>query len=464
MNRKQTIFNNAVSFLSSMPSARYNKFSYRAIWDLAWPVIVANLLQTLTMTVDVIMVGRLGAEAIASVGLGMQIMFVAMAVMMALGMGTIALVSRHIGAMEPKRADNVLRQSLYLGIFLSIPIMFIGYFLASHILILYGAEAEVVSLGSSYIRTLSLAAPFTFVSFLSIAALRGTGDTKTPMFVGAGINLVNVVLNYVLIFGNFGFPRLGVLGAAIGTACSFVFGAFTFLLIFLSGKKDLRLRPKLLPPDRTDLRRIIHVGGPAALEQLVIQSGFVIYTVMVVSFGTEVYAAHQVGMRIQSLSFMPGMGFSMAAAALVGQSLGAKQAEEAEKFGKGCTKLAVGTMATISVFIFIFAEVVALVFTDSSEVIAYASSWIRILALGIPPIAVFFTFAGALRGAGDTKWPLYASLTGLYGARLPLAYFLGYHTFLGIYGIWLAMILEYYVRSSIISVRFSKGKWKEIEV
>ena len=197
---------------------------------------------------------------------------------------------------------------------------------------------------------------------------------------------------------------------------------------------------------------------------MVIQAGFVIYTIMVVGFGTNVYAAHLIGMRIQSLSFLPGMGFATAATTLVGQSLGAKRPLDAEKFGWACAKLSFATMGSLTALLFVFAAPMARAFPPEAGVAALAKDWIRIMALGIPPIALYFTIAGSLRGAGDTRWPLYASLVGLYVVRLPVSYLLAFRTPLGIYGLWAAMVLEYYARSLVISLRFRKGRWKELRV
>jgi len=447
-----------------MESEQYSKFSYRSIWQLAWPIIVSNLLMTLTMTVDLIMVGRLGSGSIAAVGLSNQLTFFATSLMIATSVGTVAIISRHEGAGERDRANDILSQSIYIGAILAIPLMVIGLTLGRPILALIGSEPEVAALGGGYIRVVALAAPFMFINTLCIAAFRALGDTRTPLIIGAMINALNIFFNYVFIFGRLGMPRLGVEGAALGTAMALMAGTLVFIAVLAGGKLGFSLPHPLPALDMADIKRIMRVSVPAGVEQLVIQIGFMVFTVIILRFGTEVYAAHQVGMRIQSLAFLPGMGFSIAAATLVGQSLGANRSDLAGDFGRGCMKLSMVTMIIMTVFVFTLARPIAWIFTDEHVVIDNATVWIRILTLGIPAFAVFFTLAGALRGAGDSRFPLYASVLGLYAIRLPMALVLGFFTPLGVYGVWLSLSLEYYFRAAFIEWRFRKGAWKDIDV
>ncbi len=436
----------------------------RTILHLAWPVILANFLQTFTTTVDVLMVGRLGPLAVASLALGSQLLFLAFSTMLALSAGTVAVVARHIGAGEHREASQALKASLVLGIILSIPVTLVGVGLSEQMIRIFRPEEAVVQLGATYVRTVFLGIPFLFLSFLSAAALRGAGDMKTPLYVGGLVNLVNFLVNYTLIFGNFGFPALGVQGAAVGTATSYAVGSALYLPIFLSGRRTLRLRVPgpLWNPEMT--RRVLRVGSPAALEQVSLQIGFTVWVFFIVGFGTVALAAHQIGARIQFLIFLPGLGYAMAATTLVGQSLGARDPVQAEKSGWESVKLAVLTTGALSVVTFIFAEQLARLFIDDPEVIALAAIWIRLYSIGIPAFGLFFTVSGALRGAGDTRWPLYTSTMGVLAIRLPLSYYLGYLTPLALLGVWSSMVLEYYVRAAIIVARYSRGAWKTITV
>ncbi|MEE9592301.1 MAG: MATE family efflux transporter [Thermoplasmata archaeon] len=451
-----------------------NGTTRRTILALAWPVILANLFQTLTTTIDLLMVGRLPdpAVALAAVGFGGHMVFFTFTIMISISSGTVALVARYIGAKEPGKASGVLGQSLLLGLILSLPIILVGLVFAESIVALFGAEPDVVAAGGIYIRTVFLAAPFLFTMFISIAALRGAGDTLTPLLVGLLINVSNFVLNFHLIFGAhyalggliLDIPSLGVFGAAIGTSISYAIGAGVYLILLGRGRLRLRLRRTRPFWNQETTRRILRIGTPAGMEQVAFQVGILIWIAMVVSFGTEVFAAQSIGLRIESFAFMPGLGFSIAAAALVGQNLGADKPTEAERSGRESTKMALLIMGIAAVVIFITAPFIALAFTSDPTVIELTVLFIRVHALSIPAVGVFFSVSGALRGAGDTRWPFYATLVGIYGLRLPLSFLLGFQLGLGIIGVWAALPIEYYIRSIIVRHRFQTGAWKAVSV
>jgi putative MATE family efflux protein len=436
----------------------------RIILALAWPAIIDNLLHTLTHTADMIMVGRLGAASLAGVGLGGQVIFIFQSLMIAVTAGTVAMVARSIGERNTEKARNVLEQSLVFGGLATAIATPLLYAFVDDFLHIYQAEAYVLALTTDYLRIAVFGTTFIFICLACAQSLRGAGDTRTPLLVSSTINIANIGLNYIFIFGKLGIPAMGVKGAALGTTIAYIWG--TSLYFFLLSRNYLRisLSFKRFHLEFSTIKRVLHIGTPAALEQLVIQAGFLVFTVIITSFGTASIAAHQIGVRIQSFSFMPGFGFSMAATALVGQNLGAKDFKEAEKSGWEACKLAIILMTAGGFLLFIFAREIAVIFVSEPAVIDKAVVFIRILAFGEPAIAVHFTIAGALRGAGDTKWPLYASTAGLYGLRIPMAIILGYFLGWGVFGAWIAMTAEYFVRASVISLRFKRGGWKTITV
>lgn len=438
-----------------------------SVFKLAWPVMVSNLLQTLTTTVDLIMVGSLGTEApaaVAAVGFGGQFIFLFFSVMISVSAGTIALVARSIGANDFNAADHVLKQSFVLGALLSIPLTIFGFVFAEPMLAIFGAEHEVVALGGAYIRIISLVVFFQFLAFLGNAALRGAGDTVTPLWIGVLVNIVNFGINVNLIYGNAFVPRLGVPGAAIGTAISYVIGAVILVAILVKGTHRLKLHLSGKWVHMETIRRIFRIGWPAALEQILLQIAFLIWVGMVVVFGTEVLAAHQIGLRIQSFAFMPGFGFAIAATALVGQNLGARDPDAAEKSGWEAAKFSVIVMGLTAAAIFLLAEPIARIFIGDQVVVGYSVTFIRIHAISIPAVGVFFAIDGSLRGAGDTRFPLLTSLSGMYLVRLPLALVLGFILHLGIIGVWIPLVIEYYYRAGVITNHFRREKWKHLRV
>jgi putative MATE family efflux protein len=288
---------------------------------------------------------------------------------------------------------------------------------------------------------------------------------KTPLIMAAVTNAVNIFGNYVLIYGHFGFPEMGVKGAAIANTIGFIAGSAVYLYLLLSKRLVLHLPAIRSWFDREVIRRIMKIGTPAAAEQGVLQIGFLLYTAIIVYYGTAALAGHQIGARIQSLAFMPGMGFAMAATALVGQNLGARKPDEAEQSGWESTKLAMFVMCAIGAVMFILAEPMAALFIKNDpETLKLAALWMRLQALAMPAIGMHFTLSGALRGAGDTRWPLNVSIVGMFVVRLPIALLLGFTLGIGILGAWIAFVIEYNVRAIIIAWRFRKGHWKTIKV
>ena len=432
----------------------------RSVLDLAWPVIVANFLQVLATTIDLVMVGRIGVAEIAAVGIGGNLVFFTFTVMIGITAGTIALVARAVGAKNPKGADHFLFQSLITGALLSIPLVLVGVFFARQIVAPFSPTGEILGLSADYVSLIFLSVPFLFVIFISTAALRAAGDTKTPLIIGIIENLINFGINYTLIFGNFGFPALGVRGAAIGTSIAYFVGAVLFLGLFVDRRVRIGIRRERPIADWPAIRRILRVGLPAATEQFAFQIGILIWIVMVVTFGEAAVAAHQIGLRVQSFAFMPGLGLSIASSALVGQNLGAQRPDRADRSAREATKLSILIMGGIGAFTFVFAPWIALVFAEPGPTVDLSVLFIRLHATSIPAIGLFFTLSGSLRGAGDTKWPMYASLVGTYILRLPLSLILGYSLGLGLAGVWVALPIEYYLRSVIIVQRFRTGAWK----
>ena len=432
----------------------------RSILNLAWPVIIANLLEVLAGTIDLVMVGRLGVADIAALGNGVNLIFFTTTVMIGISAGTIALVARAFGAKNPREADHFLLQSLIAGVLLSIPVVLVGVFLAPLIAIPFSPNQEVLNLTAGFVSRIFFAIPALFTIFLSTAALRAAGDTKTPLIVGVVVNLVNFGINYTLIFGNFGAPRLGINGAAIGTSIAYTTGALLFVTLFARHRLAVGLYWETPLVKWATIRRILRIGVPAATEQLAFQIGLLVWIVMVVGFGQDAVAAHQIGLRIQSFVFMPGLGMSIASTALVGQNLGARNPGLADRTAREATKLSILIMGILALFNFAFAHWIALAFVGPGQAHDLAVTFIRVHATSIPAIGLFFTLSGSLRGAGDTKWPLYASLAGTYGLRLPLSLLLGYVLGLQVIGVWIALPVEYYLRSVIVVQRFNGGKWK----
>lgn len=435
----------------------------RKVWALAWPVVLTNLLQSLALTVDLIFVGALGPVALAATGVATQVFFVGMIVAAGLAAGATALVARAIGAGDKEGADRGTAAAIVLALALSLPLIFVTYFLDAPLLRLLGADQTIVEQGGLVLRLLAFGIPGNMLVLAATGALTGAGDTRPGLVVGIGVNVVNLVLDWLLIFGNLGFPELGLAGAGAATSIAYGAGGLAFLLLLWRGKRpvalgrgDLRIRDTM--------RRLLRVGTPAGVEALVLSLGFTAYLVLILRFGADALAAHQIGLRVQSFAFMPGFGFSAAAGALVGQGLGRGDARQAEGDGWAAIGLGLVVMMALSIPMYFLAEPLARVFTSSPEALRMGTLWIRAIVLAMPAIAFHFGAAGALRGAGDTRWPLFVSFAGLWLVRLPLAWFIGLYLGLGMLGVWAAYIFEYYARAIVTTWRFARGSWKELRV
>lgn len=438
----------------------------RKVLLLAWPAVVENLLHTMVGIVDTAMVGRLGSASLAGVGLANQIFNISLTVFAALATGSTAIVARHIGADEPKKAGDVARQSLILGVFVSGAVLLMLFFSARGLLgLLFGrSEAIVLELGASYVRIVSLALIFNYFLIVINAILRGAGDTKTPMRITALVNLVNIVGNIIFIYGVGPIPALGVVGAALGTAIAHVCGGIIAVRALLKNPVlEIRLTDSF-KPDATIIRRIANIGVPAGVEQGIMRVGQLVYTMVVSSLGTVAYAAHQVALNAESLSFMPGAGFATASTTLVGQNLGADRPDEAEAAGKITRNLGVVIMGAIGLLFFFFPEPLVKLFSKDPEVIALATVCLRLVAIAQPPLAVWMILAGGLRGAGDTRSIMKIVTFGFLFVRVGLAYILAIHLGLGLIGAWIAMVVDLFIRGTLIQIRFKQGQWKLVKV
>ncbi|MGI6643387.1 MAG: MATE family efflux transporter [Bacillota bacterium] len=435
------------------------------VWTLATPALIEMVLVSLVGMADMIQVGRVGPAAITSVGLTNQPMMLLQSVYQALNVGTTALVARFIGMGKYKEASDTLRQTLVVTVVMGLMTSMFAGVCAPYILRFMGAEIEVIREGTGYFRVVGFGFIFNAVAMALSSALRGAGDTRTPMTVNLWANAVNIVFNWILIWGKFGFPRLGVLGAGIATTFSRLVAAIWFVAIALKGGKRIRLDLKdKYRVDMSILRRVCNVGFPAAIEQLVLRSGQVLFVKVVSSLGTVTFAAHQVGMNILSLSFMPGQAFSTAATTLVGQYLGAKHPDSAERCAATTRRLGLVVSCCMGLVFLLGGKYIAALYTNDPAVALASASVLRVIAFAQPAQSTQFILAGALRGAGDTKYPLYSTAIGMWVARVTLGWFFVNVAHLGLLGAWLGIAIDQTLRGVLIYLRFRTGRWKAARV
>jgi putative MATE family efflux protein len=429
------------------------------IWELAWPTIAAAGLQTLVRWADVKMVGDLGREAIAAVTAGGNVYWFVQSVVMAVTTGLVALLGRAYGAGERDFADRVLHQAIALGTAFGLVTGLLGMPLARLGIAVYGVEDAVVELGAEFLFWLLVGnVPFT-LTFVFGAALRAAGDTRTPLWIGMWANLLNVFLNWMLIYGNLGAPALGVAGSGIASSLAMLFQVVAFALLWRRGRLVLARGRTRFALELGLWRRILRVGWPAAAEGAAWHLGLLAFMRIMSGYGTAEFAAYNIGAQILALSFLPGFGFESAASTLVAQHLGDGRPERAARSGWRALAGAVVCMTLLGVITIAAAEPIARFFIDDDEVVALTVDFIWILGAVQPLMAVQFTLGGALRGAGDTRFPFFAVLAGLFGVRCALA---ALFTWWGLSVEWIfsALIGDYVVKASILVWRFRSGRWQ----
>ena len=434
------------------------------VWQLAWPTMALFALHSLVGVVDFMFVSSPGTEAIAGVGIAPQIHFFSFAILTAVTTGTMAIVSRECGAGNTEEAARATHCSVALSVVGGLLIMAVIPW-SEPIVAVLQVEPEVAALGGTCLAILFLfQIPFAIEVTLA-QALRAAGDVRTPLIVGSVTVLLNVVLDYALIFGKLGAPELGAEGSAWATGFVFLFAAAVMSALWHRDKLILPMVGWRASVTRALSRRLLRIGLPTAAEQAVFSGGLLIFMGIVSSFSTAAISAYLIGVRILSFCFVPGMGFSMAASTLVGQNLGAGLPKVAERLGWRSAINAVAVMGGLGLVIIVFARPSANVFgAVGQETVDLTVSFIWILGAAQPAMAVEFALGGGLRGAGDTRFPLVVVLTGLFVFRLGLAVVVAKPLFGTVEAVWCCLLADWSVKAVLLSWRFASGRWKRIEV
>ncbi|MDF2960159.1 MAG: efflux family protein [Paenibacillus sp.] len=437
----------------------------KVILQLAGPSLVENIMLNLLQMLVMIMVGHVSAEAITAVGLTNQPVFFAFAVFMALNIGTTAIIARSTGAGNMQEANRTAQQTFILSLLLSMVILTFSYIYAEAILFWLGATPEVLEIGVSYAQMMFVSLGFTVISTSLSAVLRGAGDTRTPMKINVLSNIIVVLLGYPLIYGFAFIPGMGIMGAAIATAIARA-TAMVWVLTVLFGKQSIiRLSWKQIWMfDQPLIRRIMKIGLPSAGEQFALRIGQLVFTLVVSGLGTSVFAAHTICFNIMGLTFMPGMAFSLAASTLVGQGLGAGKPDLAEKFGWETSRFGRIFAGLMGVAFIGLAPYIMMLYTHDPSVIEPGTDALRIIGLIQTFQASQFILAGALRGAGDTRFPLLSTFIGVFIFRALLCMLFVLVFGWGIIGAYISIAVDQIVRTVIIFYRYKSGRWKTAAV
>ena len=428
------------------------------IIQLVWPSIFEGFGIMLVGVGTTAMVGQLGAVSLSAVGLAMLVQMATAIIFAAAGTGAAALVARSVGAKNWEQAQLVTGQAVLIGMGLGVVLAIGGYWLAPGAVALTGSEPEITALASQLLAITFVFIPFFLVMSVCNNILRVMGKTRTVFYLNTINNILALAVSYMLIFG-VGLPNLGAYGAAWGMAASHLTGGVTSLAA-LALQPELRLRPRhILRYHARTIVAILQISVPAALEQLAMQGGRIVFTFMLASAGTVQFAAHQIATQVESISFMPGFAFGIAAMAMAGQNLGRGLPHRAVQYVAITNKLAVVSMSGMSVLFIVFAADLSGLFISDKEVIKWAAWCVMLAALEQPTLALTFVYSGALRGAGDTTWPFYITTLGMWGFRMPLVYLFIVVWQFPIPWAWGITAVDYVVRAVFFYRRFQGRQW-----
>jgi len=442
-----------------------NRQIIRDAVNVAWPSVLESFFVCLAGMVDTIMVGSLGSFAIAAVGLSTQPKFLGLAIFLSMNVAVSAIVARRKGAGDRESANKVVRMALLVTLCLTAVISVVFVTFASPIVKLVGSQADTHDYAVQYLQIIMGGLGFSTVSLVLNASQRGAGNTRIAMITNVISNVVNVVFNYLLIGGNFGFPAMGVRGAAlatvIGTVCSCALSIASVLrrdsFICLSSVKGWIA-------DHTSILSMLNVGSSAFVEQICLRIGFLLFTMTVAHLGTTEMAAHQIGGNLMSMSFSFGDGLSVASVTLIGQSLGRKRPDMAKIYGNVCQKLGLICACMVAVVYFLFGKQIFTLFSQDQVILDYGVIIMRILS-----VTLFFQIEqvvlfGCLRGAGDTKFTALVSLISVTCIRPGMSWLLCYPLGLGLIGAWLGTFCDQLLRFILTFLRFRKGQWTKIRL
>lgn len=444
----------------------------RIVWALAWPTIVEQLLMTVVTYIDAAMVGSVGVNATAAVAVNTTVIWLLQGLMSGLAVGASVLAAKKIGEREMSQAQDILTQSIIAMLVLGAATLLIGeLILAENLPRWMGAETELLAPAEQYMRIVALSFPFQVLLAVGCAIIRGAGDTRRPMIYNIVSNVVNIVGNFFFIYETrnvtiFGWTikiwgaGMGVGGAALGTLAAFFVAGMMTLRHLMNPKSSFHISENpSFKPDADIITQIVKLGLPTAFERITLSAGQMVITALATGMGSIMLAAHQLATTAESICYMPCYGFSVAATTLVAQAIGADEKEMARTYSEVCIRYGVLTMVVSAVLMYIFAPKMIWLFIRDAAVISVGAAMLRIEAFAEPCVAVTNVICGALKGGGDTKWPFYISIIGMWIVRLSMAVVAIKFFGAGLEGIWIPMAIDWTVRMLICIYRYKGGKW-----
>lgn len=434
-----------------------------SIFTLALPAIIEMSLNTLVGIVDTIMISRIiGLQGLSAAGFANQLIFTVIFIFSAFNAGATAMIARSFGEKNMVKLNRVLGQNLMINTVIGIVITILAITFAGNLLGIFEISQDVFDVGISYFKIIALGIIFMFISFAAKASLRGASDTKTPMIITGIVNILNIFGNYVLMTGFWIFPNLGLRGAAVSTTCVRFLDALLFIIILLRGKNGIRLKLANLKINKMVFAPLWRLSSSAAIEQTLMQLSFLLSGIIISKLDTLAEGSFRILLNIESISFMPAVGFSIATSALVGKALGERDEKKALKTGFTAGAMGATWGILIGIIFAIFPAFILKLFTNNPTIINYSLSTMYVMALNQVPLAFWIVMSGALRGSGDTKGVMIIASLRLWILFIPLCYLLIITLNLGVQGLWWAEFASFLTFNYIVYLRFKKLKGAEI--
>lgn len=439
----------------------------RRLWSLSWPAIIEQVLNTMVSYVDTAMVGVLGAVGSAAVSVNGPPIWLVHGIMAGVGVGYSVQISNAVGARDPERVRKIIRQTFLAAVVCGVLTCALYEALGASIPRWLGAKLEVLPHAANYMRIYCAALPFNCLMIVFGAVLRGMGNTKAPLLFNTATNLLNLVLNFFLIYPTRQWQGLtipgagwGVEGAAVATAIAITCAGLPAAVAAFRQQGYATSLREGFAPDRDIIRRAVDLGVPSAVERVIVNMGQIAMTALVGhALTTVALAANNIATTAEGLCYLPAFGIGYAAIALVGQSVGAGDREDTQAYGT-LTGLIGFVLCTVTgTLLFLFAPALASLFNSDPAVVGQAALALRVVAFAEPFFAVSIILTNVLRGVNDVKFPMMVGLAGMWCVRVPLSCLLVLHFDLGLAGVWGGMAVDLILRGVLCIWRWKSGRW-----
>ena len=434
---------------------------FKSILKLSLPIVAGCMLESTLSLVDMLFVGKLGSDAVAAVGMSGVVFFLMFSIFFGLSISTTAMVARAVGEKDHHKSAHVAGQALYLALIASTILGVIGFFISKNVLSLLGAEGSVLIMGTKYLKILFLGNIIIFTLFIGNAAFRGVGDVISPLIVGSIATASNIILDPLLIYGMYGFPKMGVTGSAVASIIAEILALAMVIIILLRKRTHVRIKLSGIIPDFGVIWNLVKIGIPGSVQMLLRSMTGTVIMSIVSNFGTQVVAAYAVGRRLEFVFILPILGLGVAATTLVGQNLGASLPHRASKCALLCMLYGCIIMAISGCLVYVFSHNIIGFFNSEPEVISAGVTYLRINVLAFVFIGMGIVLGRALNGAGETLIPMLITLVCLWGLQIPAAIYLVKFDFLKETGVWWAMVSSNVVHALLIVAWFMRGSWKK---